>query len=164
MIEFSSLTPVTPNPEKVPAMPQRTQTLANHARYVPMYHFVAAGLIAIYLYSSVARVVHQPTRDHILELCPPLALAVVYWYARVFALAAQDRVIRLELRLRLEHLLPPQQFARFDELAAGQVVALRFASDAELPGLVAEVLDGKLVQPGDIKRRIQNWQSDWWRV
>lgn len=145
-------------------MPQRTQTLANHARYVPMFHFVAGALIALSLYSSVSPVVREPTQNHILALCPVLALAIVAWYARGFALAAQDRVIRLELRLRLEDLLPPQQFARFDELTVGQVVALRFASDAELPELVAETLDGKLVQPGEIKKRIRNWRADGWRV
>lgn len=145
-------------------MLQRTQTLANHARYVPVFHFVAGALIAVFLYSSIARVVREPTLNHILELCPPLALAIVSWYARAFALAAQDRVIRLEMRLRLKDLLSPQQFARFDELTPGQVVALRFAGDAELPGLVAEVLDGKLVHPGDIKKRIQNWRADGWRV
>lgn len=145
-------------------MPQRSQTFANHARYVPMFHFVGGALLAIWLYSSVARVVREPSLYHTYELCPPLALAIAYWYARVFALAAQDRVIRLELRLRLKDLLPPREFARFDELTPGQVVALRFASDAELPALVAEVLDGKLVRPADIKKRIQNWQADWWRV
>ena len=145
-------------------MAQPTQNLANHARYVPMFHIVGAGLIAIWLYSSIARLFHEPSHHHAIELCPPLALAIVYWYARAFALAVQDRVIRLEMRLRLERLLAPEQFARFDQLEVGQLVALRFAGDAELPGLVAEVLEGKLALPADIKKRIRHWQADWLRA
>ena len=80
--------------------------------------------------------------------------------ARMFALSVQDRVIRLEERLRYERLLPPDLQARILEFEPGQLVALRFASDAELPGLARKVLDEKLSDRKAIKKMIQNWQSD----
>jgi len=76
----------------------------------------------------------------------------------------QDRVIRLEMRLKLRGLLPPDLQPRINELTPRQLVALRFASDAELPDLVREVLAGKLATSKEIKMRVRSWQSDWLRA
>lgn len=145
-------------------MAQPTQTLANHARYVPLYHFVLAAILTVNLILAGKAMLREPGTERVLAFALALGFMIFFWYARAFALAVQDRVIRLEMLLRLERLLPSQQFARFDQIDPGQIVALRFAGDAELPGLVAEVLEGKLVRPADIKRRIQHWQADWLRV
>ena len=93
-----------------------------------------------------------------------LALAVglilMFWYMRVFAVTVQDRVIRLEERLRMEALLPADLKTRIPEFSPGQLVALRFASDAELPALARRVLDEKLTDQKAIKRLIKEWRAD----
>lgn len=81
-------------------------------------------------------------------------------YARLFALTVQDRVIRLEMRLRLERLLPADLKSRIPELSPDQFVSLRFAGDAELPALVREVLDKNLTDRKQIKQKIRDWQAD----
>lgn len=145
-------------------MSRPVQTLANHARYVPLYHFVLGPILLVNLYRSGAALFREPNADRVTAFALALGFGILFWYARVFALRAQDRVIRLEMRLKLERLLPAPRFARFDEIAVPQLVALRFAGDAELPGLVEEVLAGRLVKGDDIKRRIQDWQADELRV
>jgi hypothetical protein len=145
-------------------MAQRTQSITNHARYVPLYHFVLGAILGANLWLTGKALLRGMTTESLMAFSLAVGFLILFWYARAFALAVQDRLIRLEMRLRLEKLLPAEQFARFDQIAPGQLVALRFASDAELPGLVAEVLEGKLSRPADIKRRIQNWQADWMRA
>jgi hypothetical protein len=88
------------------------------------------------------------------------ALVLLALYGRMFALRVQDRVIRLEMQVRLQNLLPPDQRARIPEFSLGQLVALRFASDAELPGLARKVLDEKLGDRKTIKKMIRNWEPD----
>jgi hypothetical protein len=140
------------------------QNYRNHARYVPLYHFVLWALLLWNVTARTMDVFARPSRTAWLDLGVAIALALTAWYARAFALRAQDRVIRLEMRLRLRELLEPALLARAATLTPGQLVALRFAGDAELPGLVSEVLDGRLVAAADIKRRIQDWQADELRV
>jgi hypothetical protein len=93
-----------------------------------------------------------------------LALLMLGLLSRVQALAAQDRVIRLEMRLRLQKVLPADLQSKINDLSTKHIVALRFAGDAELPDLVREVLAGKLDKQKDIKLKIKNWQADWQRV
>ncbi len=76
----------------------------------------------------------------------------------------QDRVIRLEMRLRLAGLLPADLQARIQELTVDQLVSLRFASDAELPGLTRKVLDDKITDRKSIKKLVKDWQADWMRA
>ena len=145
-------------------MSRPVQTLANHSRLVPLYHFVLAPILLVNLYRSGAALFREPNADRATAFALAIGLGFLFGYARVFALTAQNRVIRLEMRLRLERLLPAPQLARFDEIAVPQLVALRFAGDAELPGLVEDVLAGRLVKGDDIKRRIKHWQADELRV
>jgi hypothetical protein len=144
-------------------MPQPKQTLANHARYVPLYHFVCGGLLAAYFVHTLMVLRAQPSAAAAWQLVLALGVLLTMWFARAFALAAQDRVIRLEMALRVQR-LAPELSGRFTQLTSAQFTALRFASDAELPALLREVVDGKLVSGADIKKRITDWQGDYLRV
>ena len=144
-------------------MPQSKQSYANHARYVPLYHFVCVGLVMAYLIYAIRGLDAQPSLDSAFRVVLAAALLLVAWFARAFALAAQDRVIRLELALRVQR-LAPDLADRYGQLTTAQFTALRFAGDAELPGLLREVLDGKLTRGVDIKKRITDWQADHLRV
>lgn len=93
-----------------------------------------------------------------------LAFALGALYARLFALAVQDRVIRLEMRLRLQELLPAELRTRVPEFTVGQLIALRFAGDEELPALAQKLLDQKLTDRKAIKKMVQKWEPDYLRA
>ncbi|HEX7253477.1 MAG TPA: DUF6526 family protein, partial [Thermoanaerobaculia bacterium] len=97
------------------------------------------------------------------DLLMALAILGLFFYTRTFALTVQDRVIRLEMRLRLKKVLPPDLAARILELDPGQLIALRFASDPELPDLVREVLTNDIHDRDVIKKKIKDWQGDYLR-
>lgn len=140
------------------------QNYANHARYVPGFHFVTFGILTINLIWSLFRlfwgVPGVPFFDRLLNVAVAVALVLLAWYARTFPLRAQDRVIRLEETLRLERLLPADLRPRIGELRTSQLIALRFASDAELPDLARAVLAGEVTAPGEIKKRVRAWRAD----
>lgn len=145
------------------------QSYANHSKFVPGYHYVAGGILAINLLWSIYRAFRPviegtPVFDRLLGVAVAVALLLLLWYLRVFPLGAQDRVIRLEETLRMQRLLPPDLQPRIGELRRGQLIALRFASDEELPGLVRGLLDGKLSAPSDIKKAIRSWRADHFRL
>jgi len=145
------------------------QTFATHAKYVPGYHFVTLGILVINFLWSVYRAIWpfdpaMPIFDRLLAVLVAIALMLVAWYLRVFPLRAQDRVIRLEERHRLERLLPEDLRGRIGELSTGQLIALRFASDAEVPELTRVVLDQKITGQKDIKQRIRDWRADHLRM
>jgi len=141
-------------------MAQRTQSYKNHARFFPVFHLFITPVLAINFINSIRHVWHRPARDTAWEMVVALALVMLAFAARIMALAVQDRVIRLEMQLRLRSILAADLVARVQELTPKQLVALRFASDAEMPSLVAEVLAGKLATQKAIKQRIQDWQAD----
>lgn len=141
-------------------MSTEPQTYENHRRFVPAYHFVTTFLLVVYLAWTVYRLVTEPSVDRFMNLVLAAALVLVFVYVRVFPLTVQNRVIRLEERLRLERLLPPELRGEIHRLRVSQLIALRFASDGELPELVAEVLRGDLKEPDEIKRRIRAWRPD----
>ena len=135
-----------------------SQNLQNHARYVPLFHMVTFGLILANAVRAI-RALLPLTASSVLDFGLALALVLMCWYLRAFPLTVQDRVIRLEERLRLQALasdLTPRSGA----ITPAQWTALRFASDAEFPALVRDVIDGKLVKPIDIKRAIKDWRAD----
>jgi hypothetical protein len=144
------------------------QNFANHPKFVPGYHFVAFGILAINLLWSLYRLVSGlpgvPFFDRLLGFAVAVALVLLAWYARVFPLKAQDRVIRLEEVLRLERLLPPDLRPRIGDLRTGQLIALRFASDAELPELTRAVLDRGITTPKEIKKMVGSWRGDYLRM
>ncbi len=144
------------------------QNLANHPKYVPGYHYLTFTLLGINLLWSLYRLGWGlplvPVYDRLDTVFVAFALLLLAWYLRVFPLKAQDRVIRLEELLRLERLLPADLKPRIGELRAGQLVALRFASDAELPELTRAVLDGKITSQAEIKKRVRSWRPDYLRM
>jgi len=145
---------------------QVIQSFQNHRKYVPMFHFVTLGILAVNLLWSAYRLFTGavPIFDRILAVLVAFALAVLAFYARTFALGAQDRVIRLEERLRLARLLPADLQPRIGELSRGQLIALRFASDAETPDLVRKVLAENITKQDDIKKLIKDWNTDHFRL
>jgi hypothetical protein len=142
---------------------RKPQTYANHVRWDPSFHFFA---LPVFLLLAVAGLVHyiwRPGLHSALMFVVAVALAVVVVKLRNYPLRVQDRVIRLEESLRLASLLPEPLRSRIPELTEGQLVALRFASDGEVPKLVERALSEKL-SPADIKKSIQTWRPDYWRV
>jgi hypothetical protein len=143
-------------------MAEPEQNLKNHARYVPMFHFVMfALLVANFLHA--ARTLLPLSQDSFYRMAVAVALILLAWYARAFPVTAQDRIIRLEEKLRLQRLAPDLE-PRIDEFKPEQWTALRFASDAELPGLARDVLAGKLTKSAEIKQAIKIWRPDHLRV
>ena len=144
------------------------QSYATHRKFVPGYHFAIFGILAINLIWSLFRLISPlpgvPFFDRLLAVAVAVALVLIAYYVRVFPLRAQDRIIRLEEALRMSKLLPPNLLARIDELRTGHFIALRFASDEELPELTRAVLDGKLTSQDDIKKAIRNWRADHLRM
>jgi Family of unknown function (DUF6526) len=137
------------------------QNYANHGKLVPLFHFFALPVLGLYFLWTC----HQLWTSHFsidgfVNVIVAAALLASLFCARLFALAVQDRVIRLEERLRFARLLPADLSARYDEFSISQVVALRFASDAELPGLARKVLDEKLRDRKQIKQMVKNWRAD----
>ena len=141
------------------------QNFSNHGKFVPAFHFFVLPVLLVNIGWSiyVCKILHfSPVA--IGGIIFSAALFVGFGTARGMALAVQDRVIRLEERLRYERLLPAELKARIGEFTAGQMVSLRFASDAELPALARKVLDEKLTERKAIKQLIKNWKPDYLRA
>jgi hypothetical protein len=141
------------------------QSFEHHSRIVPGYHQVGLLFLVAAAVLGVVQLVRQ--RLSLASLFGGLVvvvLSLLYWYVRAFAVRNQDRIIRLEMRLRLERLLPPDLASRVGEFSTRQLVALRFAGDAELPALARRVLDERIDDPRQIKRSIRDWQADFQRV
>jgi uncharacterized protein DUF6526 len=141
-----------------------SQSFANHARIVPGFHYGVIGAFTLNFLWSLVRLYRLPGLDALMGVITAVALLGLVFYVRMFPLRVQDRIIRLEMSLRLASLLPADLRARVGALRPGQLVALRFASDAELPSLVRQVLDENLTDRREIKRRIREWQADHFRV
>jgi hypothetical protein len=144
-------------------MADQPQSFENHAKIVPAYHFFTFLLLVINLAWQLYRVVTGFSLDTLVSLVLAVAVIMVMFWGRIFALGVQDRVIRLEERLRLAA-LAPDLTPRLDELTTNQIVALRFASDEELPALARKVLDEKLDDRKAIKQMVRNWRPDHARV
>ena len=141
------------------------QNYSNHAKFFPPFHFVAAPIFLFYLGWCIYRWIHLGTHaETVVNTVVAVGLLVGLLSSRMMALAVQDRVIRLEERLRMERLLPADLKARIGELTTSQFVALRFASDAELPALTRKVLDEKLDNRKAIKQLVQSWRPDYLRA
>ena len=140
-----------------------TQSFANHTRFDPPFHFflLPLGLVAIIL--SVIRIIHRPSLASTLLLILAIGFVMIAAKTRGYSLKVQDRVIRLEERLRLAMLMPEAGRARIGELTESQLIALRFASDDELPGLAMRALNEGLTSK-QIKKSIESWRGDYFRV
>lgn len=142
---------------------QTPQTRANHAQTVPGFHYFVLGVLAVNIVVTVVALVKAPGFFTAWAVVLAFGLAGLSWYVRSFPLGVQDRLIRLEEQLRLARLLPEPLKARVPELTTGQLIALRFASDAELPAVVDQTLAGNLPR-AEIKKRIKEWRPDYLRI
>jgi len=141
------------------------QNFGNHGKMVPVFHFFAVPVFVTNFFWSLYRLWQSGfSFAGLFGVILAAALVVLVFEARLFALAVQDRVIRLEERLRYERLLPADLQARSGELSIGQIVSLRFAGDAELPVLLRKVLDEKLNERKAIKQLVKNWRPDYLRA
>jgi hypothetical protein len=139
------------------------QTLANHVRLDPPFHYFLLPVFAISWIVSVVFLVRHSGFLHFWIVIFNTAIIVAVIRSRQYALKVQDRVIRLEERLRLAALLPDALRPQIAKLSEGQFIALRFASDEEVPALVERTLSANLA-PADIKKAIKSWRPDYWRV
>ena len=141
-----------------------TQTYENHARYVPLFHFVVLPILLVNVLMVAYEVVRAPGFPTVWGLLVAIALFLAALFGRVFALAAQDRLIRLEERLRLQAQLPAELRGRVNDFTAEQLIALRFAGDGEVGELAARVLRDNVAKRAEIKKLIRQWRPDEQRV
>jgi hypothetical protein len=142
---------------------EKMQNFKNHARQVPL--FVAGQLIL--MASFIGRIValrHGITFRSVMDVLVMLAVIVLFTQARNSTLAVQNRLIRLEMRLRLARLVPADLQPRIGEFTVDQLISMRFASDAEMPDLARKVLDEKMIDRKAIKQMVKDWQADWLRA
>ena len=146
-------------------MAERTpQNLANHAKFDPPFHFVLVPTLLVLIVLTIVNVVrHYDVLSAWVLVVIMLAVVNLSFRARIYSLKVQDRVIRLEERLRLAALLSEPTRSRINDLTESQLIAIRFASDAEAPALVQKALSENL-KNADIKRAIVTWRADYWRV
>ena len=144
-------------------MSLKPQSFDNHARYVPLYHFVLAAMLLVYLVWTIWHLIASPSGQRWVDLMMALAFVIVLIYMRQFPKTVQDRLIRLEETLRLQR-LAPDLAKRAAEFSVGQFVGLRFASDEELPALARKVLDEKVMSRTEIKKLVKKWRPDYLRA
>ena len=151
-------------------MAQEPQSYAHHTRWDPLFHFFVIPIFVIGLIMSLihffAHITEGDLRDHIhafLLILLALACLILVFKVRLYAVKVQDRVIRLEERLRLTQLMPEPLRSRIPELTEDQLCGLRFASDGEVAKLAERALNEKLSR-ADIKKAIKTWRPDYWRV
>lgn len=143
-------------------MPEQ-QNYSHHARLDPLFHLFLAPVAVIVLITMIYRAVMGPSLDSGLHIVIALWAVVAAVKIRLYALKVQDRIIRLEERLRLKEILPANLQSRIGDLNEGQLIGLRFASDGEVADLVQKTLDQKLDRK-QIKQAVKNWRPDFWRV
>lgn len=141
----------------------KPQNFANHGRLDPPFHFFMVPVALITTIAVIVRAVRSPNLWTLWYVVVALAGLVAVFKIRLYALRVQDRVIRLEERVRMMAVLPAPLRARIGELTTDQCVGLRFACDAELPGLVQRALDEKLSRK-DIKKAVKDWRADYARI
>jgi hypothetical protein len=141
------------------------QNFANHGRFYPPFHFFVIPVMVLNLIWTLSRLWRLGfSWDGLERVLLALGLAMGFLIARIMVLRIQDRVIRLEERLRFERVLPADLKPRIGEFTVDQLVALRFASDAELPGLARRVVDEKMAKRKAIKQMVKTWKPDYLRA
>ena len=141
-----------------------TQNYSNHVRWYPLVHFFLTPVLLFNFVWQIVRLYQEPNWDRAENLLLAVGLIALSLAARLQALKAQDRVIRLEEVLRYKEILPPDLYEQSKNLRAGQIVALRFAPDDELAELMRRVLNGELKNSKEIKLAVKNWRGDYLRV
>lgn len=145
-------------------MAELTQNYASHRRWIPTFHFFALPVLLINVFVTGVQFAKNPHPITAWLVVVAIALFIGVFELRGMPLRAQDRIIRIEERARLERLVPADLRGRIGELTATQLIAIRFAPDDEVPDLTRRALNGDLKTQGDIKRAIRNWRADHLRV
>jgi len=146
-------------------MASQTQSFENHTRYFPLFHFIASPLLAIYLVYTLYVLVRVLSLAALANVVLAAGVNAALFAGRTMVLVVQNRVIRLEMRLRLERVLGAAAAAdALANLAPARLIALRFASDAELPALIARVRSNELSTNREVKQAIREWQPDYLRA
>jgi Family of unknown function (DUF6526) len=145
-------------------MAETIQNYENHTRWHPPFHFFLAPILLLNFIFAAVQLFRFRDLDHAWWLVLAVGLIVLGALARRNALRVQDRLIRLEEQVRYQQILPQPLAQSATGLRLSQILALRFASDGELPGLVQQVIDGNLKEGDEIKRAVQDWRADNLRV
>lgn len=145
-------------------MADTAQNYQNHARLIPAFHFFVLPVLLVNALYSVSLAWRGPSFDTGFGIIVAVALLLTALFARTQALKAQDRVIRLEMRLRMREVLPADMHDRINDVTPDQLIGLRFAGDGELADLVRQTLDGTLATQKSIKQAVKDWQADNLRV
>lgn len=140
------------------------QNYQNHIRWYPIVHFVLTPILLFNLIWQAVRLYQEPRWDRAESVLLAIAFIILSIAARLQALKAQDRAIRLEETLRYKEILPEDLAEKASRLKIGQMIALRFAPDEELPELARRTLNGELKTSKEIKSAIKNWRGDYLRV
>jgi hypothetical protein len=144
-------------------MPEQ-QTYANHVRWYPLVHFIIFPLFTVLLIWSIVSLIMMPSAGNLWNMLFAAGVILLTLAARLQSLRAQDRLIRLEEKLRYQEMLDPDLYSRAEGLRTGQMIALRFASDAELSDLLERVLNAELSTSKEIKLAIREWRGDYLRI
>jgi len=145
-------------------MADKTQTFSTHRRFIPAFHFFALPVLLANMFVMAYQFWRDPRIGTAWATLVAIALAIGIASSRFMPLRAQDRIIRLEERTRLERLLPADLRGRIGELTERQLIAIRFAPDNEVPDITRRALSGELKSAGEIKRAIKDWRGDYFRV
>jgi hypothetical protein len=140
------------------------QTYATHRRLFPLFHYVALPILIANVAVAVGHAIRRPTMWNAWLVVVSLGLVAGLVASRASTLYVQNRVIALEMRLRLAATLPPELRTRIPELRLKHLIGLRFAGDAELAGLVERCLGGELATADAVKREIRDWRPDYARA
>lgn len=138
----------------------KPQNYSNHTKIVPLFHLFVLPVLFVNVGWAIARLIHEISFATVFGLILAIALLTGFTYARLFALKVQDRIIRFEMHLRLEKILPADLRPRIGEFTIDQLIAMRFASDQEMPELARKVLADRIPDRKTIKKMVQNWQAD----
>jgi hypothetical protein len=141
-----------------------TQNYQNHVRWYPLAHFIITPLLLLNLIWQIVRLIQEPSWDRAENLLLAVAIMLLSLAARIQTLAVQNRVIRLEESLRYKEILPPDLALQAELLPTGTKIALRFASDKELPELVQKAINGEFKDSKEIKLAVKNWRGDYLRA
>ncbi|MGO9640702.1 MAG: DUF6526 family protein [Candidatus Acidiferrales bacterium] len=142
----------------------KPQSFANHGRLVPAFHFFVLPVFLLNFFYSLYELKKGFSFHSIENVLVAIALLMLALLARIFALSVQDRVIRLEMQLRMAELLPTELQARIVEFTPEQLIGLRFASDDELPELAQRVLAEQIADRKAIKQLVKKWRPDYMRA
>lgn len=141
-----------------------TQSAASHAKMVPLFHYAAFGLLFVPTVYFLTATATAFSVENLMRALFAVGVVLLFWFTRTFPLGVQDRVIRLEERLRMRRVLPADMHDRIEEIPTSLLIGLRFAPDDELTELTRRVLAGELADRKAVKGAIRSWRADHQRI